>query len=41
MAVFVAVVGAIAALLSPALVPYFMGNPVVNGSHSLPPVRLR
>jgi hypothetical protein len=31
MAVFVAVVAAIAALLSPALVPYFMGNPAVNG----------
>ena len=31
MAVFVAVVGGIAALLSPALVPYFMGNPAVNG----------
>jgi hypothetical protein len=31
MAVFVAAVGGIAALLSPALVPYFMGNPAVNG----------
>ena len=31
MAVFVALVGGIAALLSPALVPYFMGNPAVNG----------
>jgi hypothetical protein len=31
MAVFVTVVGAVAALLSPALVPYFMGNPAVNG----------
>jgi hypothetical protein len=31
MAIFVAVVGGIAALLSPALVPYFMGNPAVNG----------
>jgi hypothetical protein len=31
MAVFVVAVGGIAALLSPALVPYFMGNPAVNG----------
>ena len=31
MAVFVALVGGVAALLSPALVPYFMGNPAVNG----------
>lgn len=31
MAVFVIGVAAIAALLSPALVPYFMGNPWVNG----------
>jgi hypothetical protein len=32
MAVFVAVVAAIAALLSPALYRYFMGNPAVNGA---------
>jgi len=31
MAVFVVAVGAIATLMSSALVPYFMGNPVVNG----------
>ena len=31
MAVFVAAVAGIAALLSKALVPYFMGNPAVNG----------
>jgi hypothetical protein len=31
MAVFVAIVAAIAALLSPALYRYFMGNPAVNG----------
>lgn len=31
MAVFVIAVGGIAALLSPALIPYFMGNPIVNG----------
>jgi len=31
MAVFVAVVAGIAALLSPALYSYFMGNPAVNG----------
>src|SRR5258708_21561555 len=31
MAVFVALVAGIAALLSPALYGYFMGNPAVNG----------